>query len=114
MEFKFKLIAVAALALMVGTVFAAPLLIAPTNVLPFPQVPEGPKADFSVNVVYANFNPVTWQYQSTDINSAGISSPGPTFQAVNITYNVVLNVTNLSNQPATVSNLPSQPHKTST
>lgn len=102
MEFKFKLIAVAALALMVGTVFAAPLLIAPTNVLPFPQVPEGPKADFSVNVVYANFNPVTWQYQSTDINSAGISSPGPTFQAVNITYNVVLNVTNLSNQPATV------------
>jgi hypothetical protein len=102
MEFKFKLIAVAALALMVGTVFAAPLLIAPTNVQPFPQVPEGPKADFSVNVVYADFNPVTWQYQSPDINSAGISSPGPTYQAINITYNVVLNVTNLSNQPATV------------
>jgi hypothetical protein len=43
MEFKFKLIAVAVLALMVGTVFAAPLLIAPTNVLPFPQAPQGPK-----------------------------------------------------------------------
>ena len=102
MEFKFKLIAVAALALLVGTVFAAPLLIAPTNVQPFPQVPEGPKADFSVNVVYADFNPVTWQYQSTDYNSAGIPSPGPAYQAINITYNVVLNVTNLSNQPATV------------
>jgi hypothetical protein len=102
MEFKFKLVAVAALALMVGSVFAAPLLIAPTNVQPFPQVMEGPKADLSVNVVYADFNPVTWQYQSTDYNSAGVASPGPTYEAVNITYNVVLNVTNLSNQPATV------------
>ena len=98
--------------MLVGTVFAAPLLIAPTNVQPFPQVPEGPKADFSVNVVYADFNPVTWQYQSPnitgwqeqgpDINTVEISSPGSTYQAINITYNVVLNVTNLSNQPATV------------
>src|SRR5208337_280807 len=101
MEFKFKLIAVAALALMVGTVFAAPLLIAPANVQPFPQVPEGPKADFSVNVVYANFNPVNWQYTSTDYDFSGNPSVD-TYQAVNITYNVVLNVTNLSNQPATV------------
>ena len=65
-------------------------------------MPEGPKADFGVNVVYADFNPVSWQYQSTDINSAGVSSPGTTYQAINITYNVVLYVTNLSNQPATV------------
>ncbi len=101
MEFKFKLIAVAALALLVGTVFAAPLLIAPTNVQPFPQVPEGPKADFSVNVVYANFTPVNWQYTRTDYDFSGNPSVD-TYQAINITYNVVLNVTNLSNQPATV------------
>ena len=101
MEIKFKLIAVAALALLVGTVFAAPLLIAPNNVQPFPPVPQGPKADFSVNVVYASFNPVNWNYTRTDYDFSGNPSVD-TYQAINITYNVVLNVTNLSNQPATV------------
>jgi hypothetical protein len=101
MEFRYKLIVIAALALMAGTVFAAPLLIAPTNVQPFPQVPEGPKADFSVNVVYANFNSVDWNYTRTNYDFSGNPSLA-TYPAINITYNVVLNITNLSNQPATV------------
>ncbi len=80
MKTSLKLIIVAALALSIGVAYASPLLIAP-NVQPYPRVPEGPKAEFSVNVVYANFN---------SVDQAGIN------------YNVVLNITNLSNQPAKI------------
>jgi hypothetical protein len=51
MEFKYKLIAVAVLALLSGTAFAAPMLVVPLDVKPYPHVPEGPKADFSVELV---------------------------------------------------------------
>ncbi len=96
-----KLIIVAFLALGIGVAYASPLLITPINVKPFPRVSEGPKAEFSVNVVYANFNPVDFQYTITEWDWEGKPS-NKTYSATNLTYNVVLNVTNLSDQPATI------------
>ena len=92
MKNSIKLLFAAVLSLSVGIAFAAPLYVADLNVKPFPRVPEGPKADFSVNVVYANFNPV---------NAPAISASN-TYPAVDVAYTVVLNVTNLSDQPATI------------
>jgi hypothetical protein len=56
MEFKYKLLSVAILALLSGTAFAAPMLIAPFDVKPYPQPSEGPKADFSIRVVYVTLS----------------------------------------------------------
>ena len=44
------------LSMLIGTVFASPLLLSELEIRPGPYLPEGPKADFSVNVVYANFS----------------------------------------------------------
>jgi hypothetical protein len=101
MKFAVKLALIAVLATMTGIAFASPLLYTSLDIKPFPRVPEGPKADFSVNVVYASFNPVDWQYTTTVWDEAGTPS-NKTYPATNVTYNVVLNVTNLSDQPATV------------
>ena len=60
MDFKYKLIAVAVLALLSGTAFAAPMLIVPLDVKPYPHVNEGPKADFSIDILYANLTVVEW------------------------------------------------------
>jgi hypothetical protein len=96
-----KLSFIALLALGLGVAYASPMLVTPMNVQPFPRVPEGPKADFSVDIVYASFNPVEWQYTATEYDETG-SSITKTYAATNVTYNVVLNVTNLSDQPATI------------
>jgi len=101
MKFAAKLALIAVLATMTGIAFASPLLYTSLDIKPFPRVPEGPKADFSVNVVYASFNPVDWQYTTTVWDEAGTPS-NKTYPATNVTYNVVLNVTNLSDQPATI------------
>ena len=41
MDFKYKLITVAVLALLSETAFAAPMLIVPLDVKPYPHVSEG-------------------------------------------------------------------------
>ena len=76
MKFVVKLIIIAVLALSVGVAFASPLLVSELSIKPFVKHVQGPTAEFSVNVVYANF---------TILNG---SKP--------VGYYVVLNVTNLS------------------
>jgi len=95
MKFGVKLIIVAVFALSVGFAFASPLLYENLVVKPFPRIPEGPKADFSVNVVYANFNVQ---------EQASTKTSGDTPLSI-VTYDVVLNVTNLSDLRAIVGRL---------
>jgi len=95
MKFGVKLIIIAVLALSVGVAFASPLLYENLVVRPFPRIPQGPKADFSVEFVYANFS--VQEHASTD------SSGGIPLSIV--TYDVVLNVTNLSDLRAIVGRL---------
>jgi hypothetical protein len=54
MKKELSLVLIAILALGVGIAYAAPMLIIPNNQL-YPQVIEGPKAKFNVDVVYAEF-----------------------------------------------------------
>ena len=90
-----KLIVVAVLALLAGSAFASPLLIFQSNVKPFPRVPEGRKADFSVALVYASFN----VQENASTQSSG-DSPWS-----NATYMVVLNITNLSEIEAKIASV---------
>jgi hypothetical protein len=87
MKKSLSLVLIAVLAFGIGIAYAAPMLIVPVNIQPLPQVPAGPKADFSIDVVYAKFDP-----QKTHI-----TAPEPS-----ITYAVVFNVTNLSDKAATL------------
>ena len=108
MEFKYKLVAVAVLALLTGTAFAAPLLIAPLDVKPYPRVSEGPKADFSVDLVYANFSMVEWERNQTvpqlvanfTTGNFSYANVTETTKYSNVTYTVVANITNLSDLTA--------------
>jgi hypothetical protein len=95
MKFGVKLIIIAVLASSVGVAFASPLLYENLVVRPFPRIPEGPKADFSVNIVYANFSV---QEHASNKSSGGIPLSI-------LTYDVVLNVTNLSDLRAVVNRL---------
>jgi hypothetical protein len=95
MKFGVKLIIIASLALTVGVAFASPLLYENLVVRPFPRIPEGPKADFSVNIVYADF--------SVQEHASNKSSHGIPLSI--LTYDVVLNVTNLSDLRAGVNRL---------
>lgn len=79
MEFKLKLTLVAVLALLAGTAFAAPMLV--VDIRPFPRIPEGPKANFEIDIVYANFSII--EVNATDREVA---------------YTVVANITNLSDK----------------
>jgi hypothetical protein len=108
LSFGKKLILIAVLALAAGIVFASPLAILPLNVKPFPNVPQGLKADFSVDIVYASFGvqgsldnqslgTAPYEYNGTNgINGTEPYLPGQT-------YMVVLNVTNLSDIQASIS-----------
>jgi hypothetical protein len=108
MKFKYKLIGIAILALLSGTAFASPLLVVPMDVEAFPRVPEGPKADFSIDVVYAGFEVVNWEqnrtvsrtafnYTTWEIYTENVTE---TTQYTNVTYMVVANITNLSDMDA--------------
>lgn len=91
-----KLVLIGFLSLLVGSAFASPLLVAELdNIVPFWTVPEGPKADFNISVVYANF---TIQENASNHVVAG-------YNMSVLDYCVVLNVTNDSNLHATVSEL---------
>jgi hypothetical protein len=108
MDFKYKLVAVAVIALLSGTAFAAPMLIVPLDIKPYPQVQEGPKADFSIDILYANFSVNKWTkseimqswtlntttWQSTPVNITRTDT------YTNVTYMVVANVTNHSDMAA--------------
>jgi hypothetical protein len=83
MKFAVKLTIIAVLASSIGVAFASPLLYENLVVRPFPRVPEGPKAAFSVNIVYANF--------SVQEHASNKSSHGIPLSI--LTYDVVLNVT---------------------
>jgi len=95
MKIALKILICAILSLSIGIATASPLLIAELTVEPFHKVPEGPKANFEVNTVYANFD--VQKYSST------ITSGGENLAVVN--YEVVLNVTNYSEFPARISSL---------
>ena len=101
MKIGAKMLIAAIFSLLVGIVFASPLLYTNLDIQPFPRVPEGPKAEFSVDVVYADFNPVVTQSTTTEYDETG-GQKTVTYPVTEITYNVVLNVTNLSDQPATI------------
>jgi hypothetical protein len=80
------------LSMLVGTAFASPLLISELDIWLLPRAPEGPKADFSVSVVYANF---TVQDQASSRTSGG-------YKLSIIDCYIVLNVTNHSDLKAKV------------
>jgi hypothetical protein len=82
MKKSLSLVLIAILAFGFGIAYAAPMLIAPIDVQLYPQVTEGPKAKFSIDVVYAEF---AYTSDKTKIN-----------------YDVVLNVTNMADTPATL------------
>ena len=90
MKIGTNLILIGILSMLVGTAFASPLLISELDIIPFPRVPEGPKADFSVSVEYANF---TVQDQASDRTSGG-------YNLSILDYYIVLNVTNHSDLKA--------------
>lgn len=111
MEFRYKLIAVAVVALLSGTAFAAPMLVMPLDVKPYPHLEEGPKADFSIELIYANFSVSEWgKNESVLINppnqTEGILSNTNIIRTdnyANVTYCVVANITNLSDIAAKMS-----------
>lgn len=82
---KFAIAAI--LSLCIGVGFAAPLIV--DEIIPYPRVPQGPTAEFSVDVVYANF----------DVQDTG----GPDNKL--ITYQAVLNITNLADISAKLGSL---------
>lgn len=103
MEFKYKLIMVAILAILSGTAFAAPMLIVPLDIKPYPLVDDGPKANFAINILYANFTVSNWERSYTDRVPTFDDTGNWTYvnvtksvPSVNVTYMVVANITNLS------------------
>ena len=103
MEFKYKLIAFAVLALLSGTAFAAPMLVTPLDVQPYPRVPEGPKATFSIDIVYANFTIIQGQRNLTEsvpsygfVGNVTYEARTRILQDTNVSYTVVANITNIS------------------
>jgi len=78
--------------MLIGTAFASPLLISELEIRPFHEpLPKGPTADIIVSVVYANF-------------SVGETSVSAVYNqnVTDISYFVVLNITNNSDEWADV------------
>ncbi|PVX24285.1 MAG: hypothetical protein CW716_10415 [Candidatus Bathyarchaeum sp.] len=97
MKLKVNMIWLGILSMLVGTVFASPLLLSELEIRPGPSLPDGPKAEFSVNVVYANFsiqdnpNVTTMPFPFSEVYSGNVSA---------VPYFVVLNITNHSDEDA--------------
>ncbi|MCW4021768.1 MAG: hypothetical protein NWF02_01210 [Candidatus Bathyarchaeota archaeon] len=92
MKIGTKLVLLGIVSMLIGTAFASPLLLSELDIVPFYKAPEGPKADFTINVAYANF---TVHDQASNMTS------GPYNLSI-IDYSIVLNVTNHSNLRAEV------------
>lgn len=93
MNVSTKFIIGAILSLSIGVACASPLFVNETKIVPWVNIPQGPKADFSVNLVYANFA----------LQPAGNDTSGDSLTTVN--YQMVVNVTNLSTLSATITQL---------
>ena len=74
------IVIVAILSLSIGVCFAAPLLYDTLYVKPTPDMLEGPKANLSIDIAYLNFSIEKNENSTSDV-----------------TYEVVLNITNPSN-----------------
>ena len=85
MKTKTKFILLGLISFLVGSAFATPLLISELEIVPFWTIPQGPKADFKTSIVFANFS-IRSDIQTLD-------------------YFVLLNITNLSDLSAKISNL---------
>jgi hypothetical protein len=86
MKIGTNLILLGILSMLVGTAFASPLLISELDIRPYSEpLPKGPTADIDVNVVYVNFSVGDTGERLTDIS-----------------YFVVLNITNNSDEWAVV------------
>jgi hypothetical protein len=105
MKIASKLMLSAAVSLLIGIAVAAPLLASELNIIPYPRVPQGPKADMSVDVVYAKYDiekdPV---YANNNVEKdPAYQTIGPVNPPMSVVhYDVVLNVTNHSNRTATI------------
>jgi len=97
MKTRSKFILLGILSLLVGVASATPLLISELKIVPFWTVPEGPKANLAISVVYANF---TIQDPAYSVGS----NPSKHNECV-FDYYVVLNITNLSNLSTKVSDI---------
>jgi hypothetical protein len=95
MKIALKILICAVLSMSIGVATASPLLITELKIEPFYKAPEGPKANFEVNTVYANFD--VEEYTSEAV------SGGEKLSVVE--YEVVLNVTNHSEFPARIGSL---------
>ncbi len=99
MKIGIKLALIGILSLLVGSAFASPLLLSELEIQPSPFLPEGPKAEFSVNVAYANFSiqdnpnitPFSFPFSEDDLGKVSA-----------VPYFVVLNITNHSDVDAVV------------
>jgi hypothetical protein len=79
MKIAIKFLAAAILSLCIGVAIATPLLA--TEIVPFHRIPQGPKADFGVDVAYADFK---------------VAGQPDEYGRQQMDYKVVLNVTNLA------------------
>jgi hypothetical protein len=90
MKIGTNLILLGILSMLIGTAFASPLLISeldPDKIKPFPEPPQGPTVDISSELLYANFS----------------TKPNPDYSTlVQISYFVVLNITNNSEDWANI------------
>lgn len=78
-----KMLIAAIFSLSIGVAFASPLIVSDL-IVPFRRAPQGPTADFGVDVVYANFA----VQEPADSETSGVSS------LPQVNYRVVLNITN--------------------
>jgi hypothetical protein len=99
MKHRKKIIIAAILSLLTGVAFATPLFAANIFTAPLPFSSQGPKADFSLDLIYTNFTVEPTSPNTPLPIGYNISRDGdPSI----ISYNVVLNVTNNSNETALI------------
>jgi hypothetical protein len=90
MKIGTNLILIGILSMLIGSAFASPLLISELEIRPYNEpLPKGPTADISASVVYANF-------------SVGDTSVVYNRNVTDLSYFVVLNITNNSDEWAVV------------
>ena len=92
-----KFIVIGIISLLAGSALTTPLLLSELEIVPFWTMPEGQKANLSVSVVYAN---LTIQNDLPRYNL----NLGDYYES-NLDYFIVLNITNLSGVPTTLSTL---------